>query len=77
MKMILRLLAILIVTSGATFAEEIAIPKDSKSEWDFRGKLSPFLMGSPSASKLPKCTDYEELRDTLKKVIPELLESPF
>ncbi len=48
------------------------IPVDSKSEWDFRGKVSPFLGGSVAARKLPECKTYEELRDTLKIVYSEL-----
>ena len=56
-------------------AEETIIPKDSKSEWDFRGELSAFLLGSESAKKLPECKTYEELRDVLEEAIPELIKS--
>ncbi len=48
------------------------IPADSKSEWDFRGKLSPFFAGSISAKKLPECKTYEELRTTLEIALKEL-----
>ena len=48
------------------------IAQDSEAEWDFRGELSPFLMGSETAKLLPKCETYEELRDTLRVVIAEL-----
>lgn len=48
------------------------IPAESVSEMDFRGELSPFLMGSKTAKKLAECKTYEELRDVLKTVISEL-----
>ncbi len=51
------------------------IPKNSKSEWDFRGKVSPFLGSSKTAKKLPECKTYEELRDRLKIAFKELYES--
>ncbi len=58
-------------------AEGTIIPKDSKSEWDFRGEVSAFFLGSESAKKLPDCKTYEELRDTLEKAIPELIKSRY
>lgn len=53
------------------------IPSESVSELDFRGELSPYLMGSNKAKKLAECKTYEELRDTLKTVISELDASYF
>ena len=53
------------------------IPVESESEWDYRGEISPFLMGSIRAKKLAACKTYEELRDVLKTVISELDASYF
>lgn len=77
MKNIFYTFIILFTIVSSTQAEGIKIPKDSKSEWDFRGEISAFFLGSESAKKLPECNTYEELRDTLEKAIPELMESHY
>lgn len=75
MKIVFTALVALICTLSFAHAEGTPIPADSKSEWDFRGKASPFFAGSATARKLPECKTYEELRDTLEKAIPELIKS--
>lgn len=84
MKILMALLVCCFTLSASVVAEEKAkvtkadghvIPVDSKSEWDFRGKVSPFMMGSKTAKKLPECKTYEELRDMLKVVYKEFCGS--
>ena len=75
MKIILYAIFLVSITTTVTKATGMEIPKDSKSEWDFRNQASPFLLGSESAKKLSECQTYEELRDTLEKAIPELIKS--
>ena len=77
MKAIFYTFAVLIMSIALAKAEGSVIPKESKSEWDFRGDLSVFFLGSESAKKLPECKTYEELRDTLEKAIPELIKSVY
>jgi len=63
------------ITSLSVFAQSKHIPKDSKSRWDFRAAELPlFLVGSTSSNKLSECKTYEDLRDTLKKCLKEVVE---
>lgn len=48
------------------------IPQDVMSRWDLHFKVMPFLGVTKSASKIPECKTYEELRDTLKLLIAEI-----
>ena len=77
MKKVLYLLLVITISASAIHAEGKKIPENSTSEWDFRGELSPFLLGSKLAKNLPQCETYEELRDTLEKVIPELISNRY
>ena len=75
MKTIFYMLTVFLISMTLAKAQGTVIAKDSKSEWDFRGEVSAFLLGSESAKKLPSCNTYEELRDILEKAIPELVKS--
>jgi len=79
----MKILSLIIISSlcialpsfGEEKAEGHVIPKDSKVEHDYRVLPNPFMMDRVTAGKLTDCKTYEELRDSLKLVIPELLKS--
>lgn len=79
MKLPFKIIALLILSTVFSFAappQGTLIPKDSTSEWDYRGEIPVHMTLYPTAKLLPQCKTYEELRDTLLKLIPELRASP-